>query len=221
MLDVDANGCDGRTMTPVENIRWDNRTAKNGHYTFYVHNYRDRNDLNNPYRVELQVGDKTYTCSGFMRRTGEQNRVFAFDYENGEVRNLITLNDIDIGADSDNGKVWGLSRNRFVEVKGIVGSPNTWRDETNNTNGRHIFFLLNGCQDTSSGKGRGFFNEILKSELREMRKTLEMYTANTPIEGMEEADACGVGYLEGSDWNVTVRVTSGGTQRVIKIDRFD
>ena len=37
----------------------------------------------------------------------------------------------------------------------------------------------------------------------------------------ENADACGVGYLKGSDWNVTVRVTSGNSQRVIKIDRFD
>lgn len=118
-------------------------------------------------------------------------------------------------------EMWNLRMNQFVNVKGIVDSPNLWNNQNNTSNGHHVFFILDGCKDTSEGKGRGFFNEILKPELREIRKTLEAYTANTPIEDVENADACGVGYLNGSEWNLIVKVTSGNSQRMIKIDRFD
>lgn len=215
-LDVDANGGCGHTTKPVENIRWiDN--ARNGRYRFYVHNYCDRNYANNPYRVELEVAGQIYTYDGFMRGTGEEEMIFEFDYNNGQVQNMKTPSSVTTSGS----EMWNIQTNQFVNVKGIVNSPNTWDEQINPTNGHHVFFILDGCKDISEGKGRGFFNEILKPELREIRKTLEMYTANTPIEDSENADACGVGYLKGSDWNVTVRVTSGNSQRVIKIDRFD
>lgn len=216
MLDVDANGVDESTMTPVENIRWISN-APNGHYKFYVHNYNDRNNGNNPFRVELEAGGQVYTYNGFMRYSHEQETVFEFDYLNGKVLNLRTHS----STITSGSEMWNLQTNQFVNVNGIVNSPNTWDKQNNASNGHHIFFILDGCKDTSEGKGRGFFNEILKPELREIRKTLEVYTANTPIEDAENADACGVGYMKGSDWNLTVRVTSGKSQRVIKIDRFD
>lgn len=214
MLDVDANGCDQMTDTPVENIRWISN-APNGHYRFYVHNYSDRNNRNNPYKVELEVGGKIYTYNGFMARTDERETVFEFDYENGKVLNMRTGN----STITANSETWNLQMNNFVNVKGIVNSPNTWDKKLND--GYHVFFLLDNCMDTSEGKGRGFFNEILKPELREIRKTLEVYSANTPIEDASMADACGVGYLANSDWDLTVRVTSGKNTRVVKIDRFD
>ena len=215
-LDVDANGGCAQTCEPVENIRWISN-APNGHYQFYVHNYCDRNTRNNPYRIELEVGGQVYTYNGFMSNTGEKKIVFEFDYQNGNVLNMRTPSSVTtVGSE-----MWNLQMNQFINVKGIVNSPNTWDKKNSATNGHHIFFILDGCKDTSEGKGRGFFNEILKPELREIRKTLEVYTANTPIEDSENADACGVGYMKGSDWNLTIRVTSGKNQRVIKIDRFD
>ena len=215
-LDVDANGGIASTNKPVENIRWASN-ARDGHYKFYVNNYCDRNYRENPFRVELEVAGQVYNYNGFMRSTGENEVVFEFDYRNGKVTNMKTPSST-ITSGSD---MWNLQMNQFVNVKGIVNSPNTWDKQHNPTNGQHIFFILDGCKDTSEGKGRGFFNEILKPELREIRKTLEVYTANTPIEGIDYADACGVGYLNGSDWDLTIRVTSGKSQRVIKIDRFD
>ena len=152
-----------------------------------------------------------------MRGTGEKEIVFEFDYNRGKVTNMRTPS----STITSGSEMWNLQMNQFVNVKGIVNSPNTWDKQHNPTNGQHTFFILEGCKDTSEGKGRGFFNEILKPELREIRKTLEVYTANTPIEGVDYADACGVGYLKGSDWDLTVRVTSGKSQRIIKIDRFD
>lgn len=44
----------------------------------------------------------------------------------------------------------------------------------------------------SEGKGGGFFNEMLKPELREIRKILEAYMADAPIEEVENASACGL-----------------------------
>lgn len=215
-LDVDANGGKATTIKPVENIRWASG-AHNGHYKFYVHNFSDRNHKNNPFRVELEVAGQIYTYNGYMRDTGEKEVVFEFDYNCGKVTNMKTPS----STITSGSKTWNIQMNQFVNVKGIVDSPNTWDKQHNPTNGYHIFFILDGCKDNSEGKGRGFFNEILKPELREIRKTLEVYTANTPIEGIDYADACGVGYLKGSDWNLTIRVTSGKNQRVIKIDRFD
>lgn len=218
MLDVDANGCDAKTLTPVENIRWAGpRSAPNGHYKFIVHNYCDRNHCDNPYRVELEVGGKIYTCNGYLRDTDEQDTVFEFDYRNGKVENLRCGNSISVSGS----EMWGLTVGDFVEVKGILRSPNMWDEKSGSTNGDHTFFILDGCKDVSEGAGRGFFNEILKPELREIRKTLEVYSANTPIECADEADACGIGFNKDTEWDLVLKVTNASGMRLIKIDRFD
>lgn len=215
MLDVDANGCDKSTDTPVENIRWASG-AMRGHYKFVVHCYRDNNHrCGNPYKVELEVGGKIYAVEGNLRNTGDMETVFGFDYYNGMVSNLRTGQNVTEAASSS--EVWGLTANSFVKVNGILKSPNVWGREADD----HTFFILDSCKDTSEGKGRGFFNEILKPELREIRKTLELYSANTPIEEVEYSDACGVGFTKDGEWNLTLKVTSGGNSRLVKIDRFD
>ena len=61
----------------------------------------------------------------------------------------------------------------------------------------------------TGGVGRGFFTEMLKGDLQEIRKTLEAYTAATSIEGEEETSACGVGYSKDKKWNLIVKVTTG------------
>lgn len=218
-LDVDANGGTDRRLKPVENIRWANdHKAPNGHYKFFVHNYCDRNGQNNPYKVELEVAGKIYTCEGFMVGTGEKHTVFEFDYRNGVVENLVCCNQVSVSGS----EMWGLTVGDFVEVKGILRSPNMWDEKSVSTNGDHMFFILDGCKDDSEGAGRGFFNEILKPELKEIRKTLESYTANTPIECSDEADACGIGFSKDGAWDIVLKVTneSGGV-RLVKIDRFD
>ena len=215
-LDVDANGGHATTNKPVENIRWADH-APNGHYKFFVHNYADRNGRNNPYKVELEVGGKIYTCEGFMAGTNEQYTVFEFDYYSGRVENLVCGNQVSVSGS----EMWGLTVGDFVEVKGILRSPNMWNEKSGSTNGDHTFFILDGCKDVSEGAGRGFFNEILKPELREIRKTLEVYAANTPIECADEADACGIGFNKDTEWDLVLKVSGASGMRLIKIDRFD
>lgn len=62
---------------------------------------------------------------------------------------------------------------------------------------------------------------MLTADLREIRKTLEAYTASTPIQGVEESSAAGLGFSKDSDWNLTLKVTEGKLTRLIEIDRLD
>ncbi|PYY28210.1 hypothetical protein [Paenibacillus illinoisensis] len=211
MLDVDAN-VSPDTLTPVENIRWANGRAPEGTYKFYVNNFTERGKGSTPFKVELEINGKIYTFSGTVG-SKEDIVAFEFDYVKG--------NDPVIrGVNHTSENAWNIPTNSFVKVKGITNSPNLWNNDLERL-GNHIFFILEDCKDLSEGKGRGFFTETLKPELREARKTLEAYTANTPIEGVEEASASGVGYSKDGEWNLTLKVSTGNSTRLIKIDRWD
>lgn len=212
-LDVDANGGGAHTTTPVENIRWANN-APNGRYRFYVHNFAERGTGKTPFKVEMEVRGKTWTYNGVSGSTGWQVDVFEFDYFNGEVTQI---RHAAITSDES----WTAQTNTFVKVNGITTSPNLWGNEPQLNAGNHTFFLLDGVKDESEGLGRGFFNEHLKSDLRQIRKTLEAYTASVPIGGAENASACGLGYSKDNEWNLTLKVTSNNSTRIIKIDRWD
>lgn len=213
-LDVDANGGASQTTQPVENIRWQN--APLGHYRFYVHNYKDRDRNRNPYRAELEVLGKVYSFRGVLHATDDRNELASFTYCRGVVP---TVNGTPVAT--ANGEAWGLNLNQFHPVVGIVKSPNLWGKSPAAHVGDHTFFLVAGCKDTAERKGRGFFNEMLKADLREIRKTLEAYTANTPIAGGETATACGLGFSKDGEWNVTLRVTAGAGVGLYKVDRWD
>jgi hypothetical protein len=218
-LDVDANGSYPTTTTPVENIRWSE--APNGSYRFFVQNFRERGNGRTPYKVELQVNSQVFTYVGIASNTGYVQTVFEFDYIRIPDRIVRMLGMIRNGiAEYELENSWGVSAN-FVKVNGIVNSPNTWGDKPVLQAGQHVFFLLDGCKDATEGKGRGFFNEMLKSDLREIRKTLESYMANTAIEGSEAASACGLGYSKDSEWNLILKVKSDLGVRFVKIDRWD
>jgi len=213
-LDIDMNGGLHRNDSPVENIRWASN-ALSGRYVFHVHNYRERGKGSTPFKVELEVNGKIYTHNGVAGDTGFKIEVFNFNYVKGQ--DPIIDNAPAQASDS----VWNVPVNGFVKVRGITTSPNLWGKNPVLHSGNHIFFLLDGCKDLSKGKGRGFFTEMLISELQVVRKTLEAYCAVTPIEGVNEASACGVGYSKDSEWGLTLRVKSSSSVRLIKIDRWD
>lgn len=212
-LDIDMNGGSHRNASPVENIRWASN-APNGKYKVYVHNYCERGTGKTPYTVELEIAGQTFTFNGIAGGTNYTADAFIFEYEKGKAPKILSQT-----YTADNS--WNVPTGEFVKVKGITESPNLWSDRPVTHSGTHTFFILEGAKDDSEGKGRGFFNEILKSDLRPMRKTLELYTGSTPIEGVDEATACGVGYSKDSEWNLTLKVTSGNSSRLVKIDRWD
>ncbi|MFA2720574.1 hypothetical protein [Bacillus paranthracis] len=214
-LDLDMNGLDLNSETPVENMRW-TKNAPEGRYKFYVHNYSEKVNgyRGTPFKLELKINGQTYYHEGEALQGGQQVTVFEFDYIKGQqpafLRNSYASNNS-----------WSVTTGEFVEVSGVTNSPNLWGKAPVTNAGTHVFFLLDGVKDLSEGKGRGFFNETLKPELRQIRKTLELFTASTPIEDADEATACGVGYSKDNEWNLTVKVTTGNSSRIIKIDRWD
>ena len=211
-LDVDANGGYVTSYKPVENIRWP--TAPLGNYRFYIHNYYERGNGYTPYKVELEIAGKVFTFEGTIGATGSRIDLAHFQYVRGVIPGIRS------SAAVANGTAWNLQVGQFYSVTGIVKSPNLWGDQPVDHAGDHTFFLIDGCKDIDGGKGRGFFNEMLKSELREIRKTLEAYTAGTPIAEVENP-ACGMGFSKDSEWDIVLRVTEGNATRLIKIDRYD
>lgn len=216
-LDLDMNGLDKNSDKPVENMRWASN-APEGRYQFYVHNYNEKVNgrLGTPFKAELEINGKVYHFEGQPLTDSQKTVVFEFDYKRGQDPVFRTRTHSTSAVEA-----WGVEQNSFVKVKGITTSPNLWGNRPVTQNGTHIFFLLEGAKDESEGLGRGFFNEMLKQELRPIRRTLELFTAQTPIEDAEEATACGVGYSKDNPWDLTLKVTSGNTARMIKIDRWD
>lgn len=215
-LDIDMNGGGHRDNHPVENIRWTS-TAPIGRYKFYVHNYQTRGNSIIPYKVELEVNGQIYSYNGESHRTNSNDKVFEFDYlSDGSIRMISTSNSVNTTFVDD----WNINEG-FNKVNLITTSPNLWGDNEFTNAGNHVFFILDKCKDLSEGKGRGFFNEMLKSELRQIRKTLEAYTATTPIENIENASACGLGFNSDSEWNLILRVKTNESTRLVKIDRWD
>ena len=212
-LDVDMNVSDYGSLEPVENIRW--QTAPDGNYEIYVHCYTDRNHGHNPYTVELEVNGKVYTFKGVLGSRGSQSEIARFNYRQG-VTPPITGN-ISVA----HGTAWNLDLGQFYPVSGIVKSPNLWGDNPAPQAGEHTFFLIEGCNDTEEGSGRGFINETLIQKLRPIRRTLEAFTDNEPIQAAVGVPACGLGFSKDGEWNLVVRVTTNSIVAEYKIERWD
>lgn len=164
------------------------------------------------HHTKIYTYDGNLTSDNYRKNT---DVVFEFDYRHGEDPKF-TAN----SKKTETKETWGIS-NGFSEVVAIIPSPNMWGENPYKRSGEHTFFLLKDCKDMTGGIGRGFFTEMLKGDLQEIRKTLEAYTASTPIEGEDEASACGVGYSKDKEWNLIIKVTNGNTVKMIKVDRFD
>lgn len=220
-LDIDMNAGRGRSLTPVENIRWE-KDAPSGKYKFIVHNYTERNNGHNPYKLELEIGDEIFTYNGVASSVYKET-VFEFEYKDKNIRMIKNKSDLEKSNISNSEKlnVWNIDVNSFVKVNSIIKSPNVWGQAKDKTAGEHTFFILDGCKDLSKGKGKGFFTEMLKSELHEIRRTLDAYTSTATIEGTDDADVCGLGYSTEGSWDLTLRVKTENSTRLIKIDRFD
>lgn len=117
---------------------------------------------------------------------------------------------------------WGLRPGEYRRVTAVVPHPATWYVEADRT-GREqaVMFALAGAKDTSYTSGAGFFPEFLRSELHEIRKTLEAYAKDAVVAGKDEAKVCGLILAKGGTLGHTFRVTSGGIRTRYTLDRWD
>jgi hypothetical protein len=119
---------------------------------------------------------------------------------------------------------WGLVSGTLHKVTAVSYLPQMWKgnEDRFEHQGKGVIFLLDGARDTQTGRiGLALFPEILKSELRAVRSTIEAYSQSGKLEDGEEASACGILLQKGGNWNAQFRVTSNGMQIVYKLDRWD
>lgn len=91
---------------------------------------------------------------------------------------------------------WSLPNGAWHRVTGIVNQPSMWGPNGANfeRHGTSVFVLLDGCRDTHVRKGAtgsGLFISTLKAELHGIGQTLEAHLATLPIDGVDQAEACG------------------------------
>ena len=119
---------------------------------------------------------------------------------------------------------FGLVSGRYVDVLGISLKPCYWtlRKETMEHQGEGVIFLLEGANDQQN-KGSGLFPEILKSEYRDIRATIEAYSRQQQILEVEGPKAQGLMMFKNRDRTnkIELLITRKGIETEIVIDRWD
>lgn len=112
---------------------------------------------------------------------------------------------------------WGLRASHMTTVTGVVELP-----ANHSVNG--VILVLDGCKD-SMNSGSALFPEMLRSELHEVRSTIEAYSNGHPLECPNLVDcACGVGLIQGHRHDLDCRVKVFTKSKVVTdyiIDRWD
>jgi hypothetical protein len=114
---------------------------------------------------------------------------------------------------------WSLRRGDYCSVTAISLQPNP---DYVDHQGAGVFFVLEGAKDTRyKGAGLGLFPEMLKSELYEVRATIEAYSKAGTLSGYEETNACGLLLQKSSVWNAQFRVRTGDNSAIYRLDRWE
>ena len=97
-------------------------------------------------------------------------------------------------------KNWNLPENAYVEVDGIALQPNLWNDESDlYGSGTSVIFVLHGAKDTGyKGSGSALFPEVLKSDLREVRSTIEAFPERPILTDTIQPPHVGFAWKEGA-----------------------
>ena len=209
VLDVDMNAGGIHSRKPVENVIWEDEPRMEGMYTVYVHNFckRDYHDVGFTVEIECngEVREYTYTTD---LRGHDKVTVARFEYSKAKG---IVIHDV-LPSNSSDKETWNLSTNKFHKVSLLTLSPNYWNGaEVGN---KHYFFILDGCKNPSPV--RGFFNEYLRSELSQDRKTFEML-ANKMKAPYSDNQLSGLGFSSTIRNSVICKVT-GSFTRTIKVN---
>lgn len=214
MLDLDMNGIDKHSETaPVENLIYKNKSQMPiGDYVFSVHQFSRRRNTDVGFAIQVEYDGEIQTFGYDKGYTnGRKEVMFKINWDGKK----FTLKDVwseFTSTTASKEEIWNITSNEFVPVSMIMNSPNHWDDHK--IGNKHLFFILENCKNNEPV--RGFFNEYLKPELNDIRKTIEVLGAKLKAEPTNE-QLSGIGFSETLRNSATVRVT-GKTQRVFKIN---
>ena len=210
-LDVDANGCDGYMADPVENIYWDQEPCA-VKYEVVVHNY-SRRDGNDGYQLKFVCGDDEITFTRNKELGNSKKDKFFFEYLGNGEYNIKEPKDVSASGSSIKEDVWGIQTGGFVPVTISMWSPNHW-EGTSQSGNKHLFFMLQNCKNPDSV--RGFYNEQLHSDLKPMRKTMEMLASSMKVEYSDD-QLSGVGFSSTKRAEVQLRVSTDKGPRIYNL----
>ena len=203
-LDVDANA-QRIVKDPVENIFYKDKSKLiNGKYEVFVHNYNARSNWNSSeagFTLEVAIKgseSKIYTFDKPLRNN-QKIQVCTIVVKNGK----ISVKDYGVKSSNSSTDVYGISTMSLVPVTMIMNSPNHWADDVNVGN-KHTFFILDKCKTEESL--RGFYNEFLRPDLHEIRKTTEILGSRMRVNPTGD-QLSGLGFSHTKDANLTLQLT--------------
>jgi len=207
-LDVDIiNPTKGKPA--VENITWPSKKDMiPGNYKFYVKNY-SHNGGKDGFKAEIEFDGEIYEFE-YNKELRQSEEVPVAVVHLDRDGNFTIKEQLD--SDVSSREIWNLSTNQFHPVSIMMLSPNHWEESSHEGN-KHYFFMLEDCKNPESPNP--FYNEFLRSELREDRKVFEALSSKMAVEDSDE-QLSGIGFSSTQDNSVTVRV-KGSVDRVLKI----
>jgi hypothetical protein len=227
MLDLDANGRDGRKAEPAENIFYaDRMKMAEGMYELIVNNYA-RRSTGVGFEAEVEFEGQTFHFThDKAMRTSENITVAKIQFTRKDGFKIIES----MPSTQSSKAIWGLKTQTFQKASMVMLSPNYWSNEVpgssqashavdrltgewSGVGNKHWFFMLEGC--ANEGAARPFYNEMLRSDLEPHRKTLEMVGAKLRTDEATR-QLSGIGFSSTKHDSLTVRVT-GSIVRVLKV----
>lgn len=207
-LDVDIiNPTKGKPA--VENITWPSKKDMiPGNYKLYAKNY-SHNGGKDGFKAEIEFDGEIYEFE-YNKELRQNEEVPVAIIHLDRDGNFTIKEQLD--SDVSSREIWNLSTNQFHPVSIMMLSPNHWEESSHEGN-KHYFFMLENCKNPESPNP--FYNEFLRSELREDRKVFEALSSKMAVEDSDE-QLSGVGFSSTQDNSVTVRV-KGSVDRVLKI----
>ncbi|GAB2517989.1 hypothetical protein GCM10027167_20930 [Nocardia heshunensis] len=168
-------------------------------------------------RIEFQVPARS-TSYGAMVTAANPEAPPIIQWDNEAHRNPVTWY---LYVDGSKPARWGLHPGELRDVTAVVDHPAAWNvDEDRTHREQSVMFTLAGATDTGYTKGAGFFPSYLRSDLHEIRKTLEAHTLEAVVAGRDEAEACGLLVSKGTI-DHTFYVTTDTIRTPYTLDRWD
>ena len=207
-LDVDI--IDPNGYVAVENITWDDKNRMQpGTYKFFVHQYSG--STKNGFRAEVEFDGEIHSFE-YNHRVSRGECVQVAEVVLDHNGNF-TIKEMLFGNSKVSSKtIWGVKTNEFTPVSVICYSPNYF-DEQEGIGHKHLFFMLNGCNNDE--QPNGYYNEFLKHDLEKHRRVFEALGSKCHVEDSEE-QLSGIGFSMTKRADLVVKV-KGATERIMKV----
>ena len=118
---------------------------------------------------------------------------------------------------------WNLTPSQFHRVTALALVPSMWHGRDIGHIPSGLIASIDGARDSNWFEvGIALFPEILKTELREVRATIEAYSKQSHFTGYAESSACDLLLTAGAEpLPLLLRVTTAGVVMNVRLDRWD